>query len=173
MASSCYGGKLRMRVAEEGPEFEYPLPIPKVVIEAYGDDYDPKVLVGGYKDSAVIVRDKSIVEYTKSAHYEFLTEDETGNITWVDGRTSPNEGCWEGKDLYGHRLVPMYSVVEYDLNSLVKRIYNVIPAVTSEFNWLDVDRIMELYGEEEFCRDFTIRDRKVQKRVYEGNDNTK
>lgn len=44
---------------------------------------------------------------------------------------------------------------------------------TSEFDGRDVERIMELYGEEGFCRDFTVRDRKVQRRVYEDHDNTK
>ena len=44
---------------------------------------------------------------------------------------------------------------------------------TSEFDAWDIDRIMERYGEEEFCRDFTIQDHKVQRRVHEGNDNPK
>ena len=170
MSSIHYGGKLLMRVNEYDEDYEYPLPIPKVFIEAYGEDYNPRALVAGYKDSAVIVRDKSIMEYTKTVHYEFLAEDETGNIIWVDGRTSPEERCWKGKDFYGHRRVQMYSVVEYDLNSSVKRTYNVIPEAVSEFDGQDVKKIMEFYGEEEFCHDFTIRDHKVHRRVDENND---
>ena len=158
MSSIYYGGKLRMREVEYGEDCEYSLPIPKVFIEAYGEDYHPNVLVQGYKDSAVIVRDKSIVEYTKTVHYEFLAEDERGNNIWVDGRTWPNERFWKEKDLYGHRLVQVYSVVEYDLDSAVKRTYNVVPETVSEFDVQDIDRIKELYGEKAFCRNSTIQD---------------
>lgn len=158
MASIYYGGKLLMRVNDYEEDYEYPLPIPKVYVEAYGEDYYPKTLVRGYKDSAVIVRDESVMEYAKTVHYEFLAEDETGNIIWVDGRTLPDERCWEGKDLYGHRLVKTYSVVEYDLNSSVKRTYNVIPEAVSEFDAQDMDRIKEFYGEKVVCSDSTIQD---------------
>ena len=159
-----------MREVEYGEDCEYPLPIPKVFIEAYGEDYHPNVLVQGYKDSVVLVRNKSIMEYMKTVHYEFLAEDEKGNIIWTDKRTSPDEGCWERKNLYGHRFVQRYSVVEYDLDSSVKRTYNVVPETVSEFNAQDVDRIMELYGEEAFCRDFTIRNHKVHRKVDVNND---
>lgn len=177
MSSICYGGKLRMKVDEYHNEAtdleEYPRDIPKVYIDARCEDYYPQVLFSWGDDSVAVVRDASIVEYTKSAHFELLAEDENGNIIWVDGRTAPYEGCWGGKYLGEYRCAQTYSVVEYDLESLEKRTYKVIPETTSEFDWRDVDRIMELYGEEEFCRDFTIRDRKVQKRVYEGHGTTK
>lgn len=67
MSNSCYGGKLLMKVNEVEPDYEYPLPIPRVFIEAYVDDYNPHVLVGGYKDSAVIVREKSIIISQKTS----------------------------------------------------------------------------------------------------------
>ena len=172
MSSICYGGKLRMKVDEYHNDMEdleeYPLKVPKVYIGAYGEDYYPQVLFAWGDDSVAIVRDKGIMEYTKSSHFELQAEDENGNIIWVDGRTAPYEGCWGGKYLGEYRCAQTYSVVEYDLESLVKRTYKVIPETTSEFDWRDVDRIMEFYGEEEFCRDFTIRDHKVHRRV-DGN----
>ena len=168
MSSVFYGGKLRMKVDEYLNETadleEYPLEVPKVYIDAYGEDYYPQVLFAWGNDAVAVVRDKSIVEYTKSSHFELQAEVENGNIIWVDGRTAPYEGSWGGKYLDEYRYAQTYSVVEYDLESLVKRTYKVVPDATSEFDWRDVDRIMELYGEEEFCRDFTIRDHKVHRR---------
>lgn len=175
MSSICYGGKLRMKVDEDHSETtnleEYPRDIPKVYIDAHREDYYPQVLFSWGDDSVAVVRDTSIVEYTQSSHFELQAEDENGNIIWVDGKTAPYEGCWGGKYLGEYRCAQTYSVVEYDLNSLVKKTYKVIADATSEFDWRDVDRIMELYGEEEFCRDFTIRDRKVQRRVQNGKAN--
>ena len=169
MSSICYGGKLRMKVDEyhnEAADFEeYPRDIPKVYIDARREDYYPQILFSWDNDSVSVVRDTSIVEYSKSSHFELQAEDENGNIIWVDGRTAPYEGCWGGKYLGEYRCAQTYSVVEYDLHSLVKKTYKVIPEETLEFDWRDVDRIMELYGEEEFCRDFTIRDHKVHRRI--------
>ena len=169
MSSICYGGKLRMKVDEYNNEVmdmeEYPLKVPKVYIDASREDYYPQVLFSWGNDSVAIVRVECIMEYTQSSHFELQAEDENGAIIWVDGRTAPYEGCWGGKYLGEYRCAQTYSVVEYDLASLVKKTYKVVPEATLEFDWWDVDRIMELYGEEEFCRDFTIKDCKIQRRV--------
>ena len=85
MSSIYYGGKLRMKVDEYHNEMtdleEYPRDVPKVYIDARREDYYPQVLFSWGDDSVAIVRDTSIVEYTKTAHFELLAEDEKGNIS--------------------------------------------------------------------------------------------
>ena len=173
--SNIYNGKLLMKANDysgEVPELEeYPFDIPKVYLTAHAKDYDEPDYTGWGEDSVVIVRDQYIVEYSRTSMYYPLGETRNGNVLWSRGNFNlckeSTDGCIAEEFWYA----PVYSVVEYDLDSLVKRTYKVIPDAAYEFDAQDVDRIMELYGEEEFCRDFTIRDRKVQRRVQNGKAN--
>ena len=179
MGSVFYGGKIRMEAVDfnenKSDDFyeymdEYPCPVPKVFLEGYGETYFPQMCFDWSDDTIVMVRDDFIVEYTKSHHAELLAENEDGDIVWMDGRTAPYANCWNGKYLDEVRGAYGYRVVEYDLKSLEKKTYKVVLEKTSDFDVRDVDRIMERYGEEEFCRDFTIRDHKVHRRVEVNND---
>ena len=180
MASVFYGGKISMQAVgvdeNKNDDFydnmdKYPYSVPKIFLEGYCDVYFPQYCFDWSDDTVVEVRDDFITEYTKSYYAELLAEDEEGNVVWMDGRTAPYENCWGGKYLDEVRGTYGYRVVEYDLKTMERKTYKVVLEKTSEFDARDVDRIMELYGEEEFCRDFTIRDRKVHRRVKESKSN--
>lgn len=175
-----YGGQLRMLVDESSwnPDDvlyanpgEYPFSIPRVYIEGWGAQCWPQYIFSCENDAVIMVRSDAIVEYTKTNYTELLAEDENGNLIWVDARNAPNEGCWGGKYLDEYRGGHEYSVVEYDLEALEKKTYKVVCEKTTEFDLWDVNKIMALYGEEEFCRDFTIKNHKVQRRVSNVGDN--
>ena len=181
MASIFYGGKIRMQAVDvnenKSDDFydhmdEYPYRVPKIYLEGYCDTYFPQMCFDWSDDTTVMVRDDFIVEYTKSYYAELLAENENGDIVWMDGRTAPYSNCWGGKYLDEVRGAYSYRVVEYDLRTMERKTYKVVLEKTSEFDARDIDRIMELYGEEEFCRNFTIRDHKVQRRACEGNGHT-
>lgn len=165
MSSFCYGGKIRMQVVEEDEKLvnddyadlaEYPFAVPQVYLEGHGEQYFPQLLFSWEDDSVVAVRDRRIVEYTKSHYTELLAEDEKGNIIWVDGRTAPYEGCWGGKYLNEHRNACAYTIQKYDFDTLEKRKYKVVPDEATKFDRYDVLRLMELMGEENFCSKFVI-----------------
>lgn len=88
-------------------------------------------------------------------------------ILWFYGRGQT--GYFQNINRYVlETLVLLFVTTEsclYDLDSLVKRTSKVIPDTVFEFDLRDVDRIMELYGEDEVCRDFTIKNRRVRHRM--------
>ena len=174
MSSIYYGGKIRMQAIEtnenKGDNFydymyEYPYRVPKIYLEGNCEAYFPQYCFDWSNDNVVMVRDHFIVEYKRGNYAELLAEDENGNIVWLDSRTAPYSNCWGGKYLNDDRAAHDYRVVEYDLETFERKVYKMVLEKTSEFDAWDVNRIMELYGEEEFCRDFTIKDCKIQRRV--------
>lgn len=182
MASIYYGGKIRMQAVDinenKSDDFydymdKYPYSVPKIYLEGDCEDYFPQYCFNWFDDKVVMVRDSFIVEYSRSNYMELLAEDENGDVVWMDGRTAPYSNCWGGKYLNEDRAAHDYHVVEYDLRTMERKVYKMVLEKSSEFDGQDVKKIMELYGEEEFCRDFTIQDHKVQRRVYEDHDNTK
>ena len=165
MSSCCYGGKIRMQIAEEDEKLvnnedfdlaEYPFVVPQVYLEGRGEEYFPQMLFSWSDDSVVVVRNGRIVEYTKSNYVELLAEDENGDIVWIDGRTAPYEGCWGGKYLDEHRGASEYTITEYDFATLERRRYKVVPDGVTKFDRYDTLRVMELMGEENFCNKFVI-----------------
>lgn len=165
MSSVCYGGKIRMQVVEEDEKLinddyfdldKYPFAVPQIYLEGHGEEYFPQMLFSWDDDSVVAVRKSRIVEYTRSTYFELLAEDENGNIIWVDGRTAPYEGCWGGKYLKEHRGASAYTIKEYDLETMEKRRYKIVPDGVTKFDCDDVLRVMELMGEENFCSKFVI-----------------
>ncbi len=180
MTEINFNGKLRMQVADDNEDvvtdsydclIGYPYHVPRVFIEGHGTFYCPQCPINQSKDLVIMARDEFVVEYTKTTYFEQLAEDEHGNIFWLDGRNEMDEDLWGGKFLHEIRESNEYSIVEYNLKTLEKKKYTVICEESTEFDALDVTRIMEFYGEEEFCRDFTIKDRKVQRRVSNVEDN--
>ena len=174
MSIICDSGNLLMHVkdcCEENLTLEeYPFEIPKVYLAAHTEDYDAPDYTGWGKDSVVIVRDQHIVEYSRTSMYYPLGETRNGNVLWTRVNPTLFKESMDRHVAEEFWCAPVYAVVEYDLDSLVKRTYKVVENAVSDLDAQDVDRIMVLYGEEEFCRDFTIRDRKVYHRVRNYED---
>jgi len=178
MSSICYGGKTLMQVVENNEEpfdsgyyadsSKYPFHVPQVYLEGYGENYYPQVAFTWSDDSVTVVRDQYILEYTKHNYVELLAEDENGNTIWVDGRTAPYEGCWGGKYLKEYRAVCAYTVTEYGLETLEKRMYKVVPDGVTKFDCTDALRVMELLGEEKFCSEFVMENRLLRKKSSSG-----
>ena len=117
MSSVCYGGYIRMNpeVEEEtrDPMFDggYPYSIPKVYLDGVGESYFPQWCFNWDNDSVVVVRDKHVVKYTKSVYLELLAKNEAGEIVWMDGRTAPYSGCWDGEYLNEDRGAQEYTEI--------------------------------------------------------------
>lgn len=145
MSSYCYGGKVEMKPEVEenvGNDFMedegYPFAIPKVYLEGCGEQYYPQIVFDWDDDSVVLVRDKSVLRYTRSSFVELLAKDEEGNIVWMDGRNAPYSNCWGGKYLDEERGAIEYSIEEYNLEQSEKTTYKVVLKETSKMT--DHDR---------------------------------
>ncbi len=164
MSSVYYGGSIRMNPEPEmlnrDPMFEggYPYNVPKIYLEGVGESYMPQWCFNWDDDSVVVVRDKHVVKYTKSAYLELLAKNEAGEIVWMDGRSAPYSTRWAGEYLGEDREAYEYTITEYDLNELKKRKYKV---VLEEDEFLDNQELHSLskYGvEETIDSHFEIRD---------------
>ena len=86
----------------------YPVQIPKVFLDGASESYYPQMNFSRSDDAVVMLREHSLVTYTRSAFAELLAEDEKGNVIWVDGRNAPYEGTWSGKYLNQTRPAQKY-----------------------------------------------------------------
>ena len=126
MSSTIYGGKLLMKPEQtnKNPKDDYmdyitsyPFEEPKVYLDGTCEEYYPQVRFSWGDDSVVLVRGTNVVEYTKSNFAELLAKDKDGNVIWVDGRTAPYEGCWDGEYLDETRGGQEFSVTLYDIET--------------------------------------------------------
>ena len=180
MASIVYDGKLLMKVDESNndPQDEqdilmndygsYPFKVPTVYLDGCADVYFPQSNFSWYNDSVVLVRDKSVVAYTQSDFTELLAKDKDGNLIWVDGRSAPYEGCWDGEYLGETREAREFQIVEYDLKTSEKRKYKVLLDETSQTDKHDKCYLEQFVDTETLGSKFEIKDGVLTK--YIGND---
>lgn len=164
MSSICYGGSVRMNPEVENDNFNpmfdkgYPYKIPKVYLEGYGEFYSPQWNFSWDDDSVVVVRDKCVVKYTRSAYRELRAKNEAGEIVWMDGRNAPYENCWDGEYLNEDRAAYEYTITEYDLDELKKRKYKVVLEEEDGFDDWDLQSLSNFGVEEIPGSHFIIED---------------
>jgi hypothetical protein len=167
MSSFCYGGTMPLKVDEakyktysydECGELGYPFREPKVFLDGCAETYFPQYCFDWENDSVVFVREKQVMEYTRSHFWELLARDEVGNIVWVDGRYAPYSGCWDGEYLDEIRAAHGYTITEYDLEALEKRKYKVVLDSTTTLNNDDLRRMTKFVDAENITSHFTITD---------------
>ena len=174
MSSFYSGGYIRMNPEIESENYYpqygdgYPLAIPKVHIEAAGEEYYPQVSFSWSDDSVVITRDKLVVKYTSSYFAELLAKNEAGEIVWVDGRNAPCSGCWEGEYLGEDRAAHEYTVEEYNLETKKKKKYKVSLAEETDLNIWDYNSISNYVDADKLGSHFKIENGVLIK--YAGND---
>jgi hypothetical protein len=91
----------------------------------------------------VLVDNNVLIKYSKHSYTELLAEDEDGNVSWVDGRTAPYEGCWKGKYLGDVRGAQVIDIKEIDLETLEKKCYKVILESVSTMDLHDFDELVD------------------------------
>ena len=157
MASITYVGKLIMKVDENNKNlnngydefFEnYPFEEPKVYLDGTCETYHPQHSFSWGDDSVVLVRDTTVVEYTKSSFTELLAKDKDGNIIWVDGRRAPYSNCWDGEYLGDTRAGQEFKVTLYDIKTSQKKRYKMVLDKTSEFESWDYHRLADFVDED-------------------------
>ena len=150
MSSITYGGKLLMKSEKNNINLEddymddydsYPFEEPKVYLDGTCEMYHPQYSFSWGDDSVVLVRDTTVVEYTKSCFTELLAEDKDGNIIWVDGRRAPYSNCWDGEYLGETRDGQEFKVTLYDIKTSQKKRYKMVLDETSEFESWDYRRL--------------------------------
>jgi hypothetical protein len=99
-----------------------------------------------------------MIEYSRSNFQELLAKDGSGNIIWVDGRTAPYSGCWDGEYLDDIRGTHEYTITEYDLDTMEKRKYKVILDATTKLDSNDLHRMTQFVDTEDITSHFTITD---------------
>ena len=146
MASITYGGKLLMKAEKNiiNPEDDYmddyesyPFEEPKVYLDGTRETYYPQYSFSWGDDSVVLVRDTTVIEYTKSSFTELLAKDKDGNIIWVDGRSAPYSDCWDGEYLDETRAGQEFKVTLYDIKTSQKKRYKMVLDETTEFESWD------------------------------------
>ena len=150
MASITYGGKLLMKPEKTNINLKddymddytsYPFNEPKVYLDGTCETYHQQLSFSWSDDSVVLVRDTSVVEYTKSSFTELLAKDKDGNIIWVDGRRAPYSDCWDGEYLDETRDGQEFKVTLYDIKTSQKKRYKMVLDETSEFEPWDYRRL--------------------------------
>ena len=157
MASITYGGKLLMKSEKTNINLKddymddytsYPFNEPKVYLDGTCETYNPQLSFSWSDDSVVLVRDTSVVEYTKSSFTELLAKDKDGNIIWVDGRGAPYSNCWDGEYLGDTRAGQEFKVTFYDIKTSQKKRYKMVLDETSEFESWDYRRLADFVDED-------------------------
>ena len=149
MSSIFYGGTLPMKVDESRlicndammGTSEYPFYVPDVYLEGYGESYHLQYRFDRTDDSVILVREKSMTEYTRSDFLELLAKDKEGNLIWMDKRKAPYPSCWDGEYLDDMRDAKEYSITEYNLETLEKKKYKVILDETTKLDAHDYDHL--------------------------------
>ena len=177
MASITFEGKLLMKAEqndenimedEMGFPVGYPFTVPKVYLDGMSEAYYPQVSFSWDRDSVVLVRDKKVIEYAKWGFAELKAKDKDGNIIWVDGRSAPYAGSWDGEYLDETRGGKEYTITEYDIETAQKTKYKVILDETTAMDFRDYDGLSEYVDEETLGSRFFIKDGILQQ--YFGND---
>ena len=157
MASITYGGKLLMKSEKNNinPKDDYmddydsyPFEEPKVYLDGTCETYHPQYSFSWGDDSVVLVRDTTVIEYTKSSFTELLAKDKDGNIIWVDGRGAPYSNCWDGEYLGDTRAGQEFKVTLYDIKTSQKKRYKMVLDETSEFESWDYRRLADFVDED-------------------------
>ena len=152
MSSTVYGGKLLMKAEKTNKDpsndymdylTSYPFQEPKVYLDGMREDYFPQVPFSWSDDSIVSVRGKRVVEYTQANFAELLAKDEDGNVVWMDGRSAPYAGCWNGEYLDEVRGAYEFRVTLYDVEASEKKQYKMVLDKTSELSVEDYRRLSE------------------------------
>lgn len=176
MASYCYGGVLPLKVDETNVNHnedvlgmdEYPFRIPKVYLDGCCERYFPQYCFDWEDDSVVLVREGRMIEYSRLNFQELLAKDESGNIIWVDGRTAPYSGCWDGEYLDDIREAHEYTITEYNMATLEKLKYKVTLDSVSKIGARDLNKVAEFMGEAKTVSHFEIDDGVLN--CYIGNE---
>ena len=177
MASITYGRKLLMKVDENNENlnngyddfFEnYPFREPKVYLDRTCESYNPQHSFSWGADSVVLVRDTTVVEYTKTNFTELLAKDKEGNIIWVDGRSAPYSECWDGKYLDETRAAQEFKVTLYDIKTSQKKRYKMVLDEMTEFDSWDYHRLADFVDEDTIGSHLIIEDGILLK--YFGSD---
>ena len=177
MASTFFSGSLLMKAEqndenimkdEMGFPDGYPFTVPKVYLDGMSEVYFPQVSFSWDRDSVVLVRDKKVIEYAKWGFAELKAKDKDGNIIWVDGRSAPYAGTWDGEYLDETRGSKEYTITEYDIETAQKTKYKVILDETTAMDVRDYDGLSEYVDEETLGSRFFIKDGILQQ--YFGND---
>ena len=157
MSSITYGGKLLMKSEKNNinPKDDYmddydsyPFEEPKVYLDGTCETYHPQYSFSWGDDSVVLVRDTTVIEYTKSSFTELLAKDKDGNIIWVDGRGAPYSNCWDGEYLGDTRAGQEFKVTLYDIKTSQKKRYKMVLDETTEFESWDYRRLADFVDED-------------------------
>ena len=179
MASITYGGKLLMKPEKTNINLKddymddytsYPFNEPKVYLDGACETYHPQLSFSWSDDSVVLVRDTSVVEYTKSSFTELLAKDKDGNIIWVDGRRAPYSNCWNGEYLGETRAGQEFSVTFYDIKTLQKKRYKMVLDETTEFESWDYRRLANFVDADTLDSHLIIKDG-ILKQYFGSNKN--
>lgn len=136
---------------------DYPFSVPKIYLEGSCETYYPQIAFDWSDDTVVVAHNDFLVKCTKHCYCELLAEDEKGNVGWVDGRTAPYEGCWNGRYLNEVRGALEYDVQEFHLDTLEKKTYKVtldstspisVDDLTSIVNYIDPNLIKKITNSE-------------------------
>ena len=177
MGSICYGGKIRMQSVDvnenKSDDFydnmdKYPYSVPQICLEGMCEDYFPQVPFSWGDDTIISARSNWVVEYTQSNFAELLAKDEDGNIVWMDGRSAPYEGCWNGEYLDEGRGAYEFRVTLYDLKTSEKKQYKMVLDKTSELSAADCRRLSEFVDADTLDNHMEINDGVLND--YFGND---
>ena len=177
MSSIYYGGKICMQAVDvnenRSDNFDdymdkYPYRVPKIYLEGMREDYFPQVPFSWGNDSIISARSKRVVEYTQADFAELLAKDEDGNIVWVDGRSAPYEGCWNGEYLDEVRGAYEFRVTLYDLEMSEKKQFKMVLDKTSELSVADYHRLSEFVDADVLGSHMEINDGVLND--YFGND---
>lgn len=165
MGSVCFSGTLRMQAIENDKnviddEFsylaEYPYSVPDIFLDGCGEAYYPQSVFDWNDDSVVSVREKKVIVYTKSDFLELHAKDKDGNIIWVDGRTAPYANCWDGEYLDDVRYAQEYTIEEYNLETLEKKKYRMVPDETTIFDTADYSKLARFVDAEKLGSHFDV-----------------
>lgn len=177
MSSFCYSGIMPLKVdeskyssCEHGARgmYEYPFREPKVFLDGCGESYSPQYCFDWLDDSVVFIRGERMIEYTLSHFQELLAKDGAGNIIWVDGRTAPYSGCWDGEYLDDIRGAHEYTITEYNMDTLEKQKYKVTLDSVSKLGARDLHKMAYFMEEAKAVSHFEVDDGVLK--CYVGNE---
>lgn len=127
---------------------QYPLPMPRLFLDRTCYKNHSKNGLNWESDTTILVKDKSVWEYTQTNFSELLVEDQDGDIVWIDGREAPYSDDWDGQFLNEERPAQEYTILEYGLENSEKREYKISLEDTSPICELDCYRLTDFVEEE-------------------------
>ena len=158
MSSFVIGGTVEYQQIRNEPEnfeyddiYDYPFKIPKIKLNGFVVEYYPQIDFSWSEDKVILTYDNHVRELVERRYVEILSEDETGDIVWMDGRTAPYSGCWDGKYLDEKREACEMIVIDYDLEKQEKKTYKLVLESTesmSEDNSMKTEKSEEANNED-------------------------